>query len=314
LVLHHLTHVQVTDTKTADLFKTNANVIRDLLEGVARFCPKAYVCIITNPVNSTLPIACKVLEQHGVFDPCKVFGVTTLDVVRASTFAAHALGVDDPKTYTVPVVGGHSGATILPLFSQSSPAVEFSREQLDAVTNRECCLLWLSGLVFLRGGRCTDCSSQVCNSGAMRLACNRTQMVIFLADIQPDRASQSRCRFRDDMHGVRRLQVSQKAPKLIPNHAADTRRFVEAILKAARGDEGITEAAYVYLPGIEGGEKIAKELGVQYFATKLDFGRNGAVRAHPIGVLSDYERRLLDAGLPGLKKNIEDGELAVSQR
>jgi malate dehydrogenase len=81
-----------------------------------------------------------VLEQHGVFDPRKVFGVTTLDVVRASTFAAHALGVDDPKTYTVPVVGGHSGATILPLFSQSSPAVEFSsREQLDAVTNRECC-------------------------------------------------------------------------------------------------------------------------------------------------------------------------------
>jgi len=120
-----------------DLFKTNANVIRDLLEGVANFCPKAYVCIITNPVNSTLPIACKVLEQHGVFDPRKVFGVTTLDVVRASTFAAHALGTDDPKKYDVPVVGGHSGATILPLFSQSSPAIDFSQEQLDAVTNRE---------------------------------------------------------------------------------------------------------------------------------------------------------------------------------
>jgi malate dehydrogenase len=126
-----------TNPGVADLFKTNANVIRDLLEGVARFCPKAYVCIITNPVNSTLPIACKVLERHGVLDPRKVFGVTTLDVVRASTFAAHALGIDDPKKYQVPVVGGHSGATILPLFSQSSPAIEFSQGQLDAVTNRE---------------------------------------------------------------------------------------------------------------------------------------------------------------------------------
>ena len=86
-----------------------------------------------------MPIACKVLEQHGVFDSRKVFGVTTLDVVRASTFAAHALGTHDPKTYKVPVVGGHSGATILPLFSQSSPKVEFSQEQLDAVTNREHC-------------------------------------------------------------------------------------------------------------------------------------------------------------------------------
>lgn len=144
-IVHHRRHARPSSgqnmiTKIADLFKTNANVIRDLLQGVARFCPKAYVCIITNPVNSTLPIACKVLEEHGVFDPRKFFGVTTLDVVRASTFAAHALGVDDPKTYTVPVVGGHSGATILPLFSQSSPAVEFSREQLDAVTYRKCCL------------------------------------------------------------------------------------------------------------------------------------------------------------------------------
>jgi malate dehydrogenase len=116
------------------------------------------------------------------------------------------------------------------------------------------------------------------------------------------------------MHGVRRLQVSHNPRKLVPDHTADTMRFVEAIPKAARGAEGITEAAYVYPPGIECGDEIAKELGVQYIATKLDFGRNGAVKAHPIGELSDYERGLLDAGLPGLKKNIEDGELAASQR
>lgn len=89
--------------------------------------------------------------------------------------------------------------------------------------------------------------------------------------------------------------------------------FVESILKAARGDKGITEAAYVFLPDIEGGEEVSNELGVQYFATKLDLGRNGAARAHPIGALSTYEKGLLAAGLPDLKKNIEDGERAASQ-
>jgi malate dehydrogenase len=43
--------------------------------------------------------------------------VTTLDVVRAETFIADILGAD-PKDVSVPVVGGHAGATILPLLSQ----------------------------------------------------------------------------------------------------------------------------------------------------------------------------------------------------
>lgn len=37
-----------------------------------------------------MPIASEVLKSHGVYDPNKVFGVTTLDVVRANTFIAEA--------------------------------------------------------------------------------------------------------------------------------------------------------------------------------------------------------------------------------
>lgn len=124
-------------TSFVDLFKTNAGVIRDLLTGVAKFCPKAFVCIITNPVNSTLPIAVEVLKKHGVLDPARVFGVTTLDVVRASTFTTQALNLPDPRALKIPVVGGHSGATILPLISQSKPAVTLTKEQLDAITHRK---------------------------------------------------------------------------------------------------------------------------------------------------------------------------------
>lgn len=116
-------------------------MIADLTTGVAKFCPKAFLCIITNPVNSTVPIAAETLKKHNVFDPARLFGVTTLDVVRASTFVAHALNLPEPQQLKIPVVGGHSGATILPLFSQSQPAVNLTKEQLDAVTYRKstCC-------------------------------------------------------------------------------------------------------------------------------------------------------------------------------
>lgn len=43
-----------------DLFNTNAGIVRDLAAAAARTCPKAMLCIITNPVNSMVPIASEV--------------------------------------------------------------------------------------------------------------------------------------------------------------------------------------------------------------------------------------------------------------
>lgn len=41
--------------------------------------------MISNPVNSTVPIAAEILKSKGVYDKKKLFGVTTLDVVRQAT-------------------------------------------------------------------------------------------------------------------------------------------------------------------------------------------------------------------------------------
>merc|ERR1711972_374990 len=98
-------------------------------------CPKAAILIISNPVNSTVPIAASILKQKGVYDPKKLFGVTTLDVCRAKTFVAGAKGNDVLKT-NVPVIGGHAGTTIVPLLSQATPAVTFTDEERDALTHR----------------------------------------------------------------------------------------------------------------------------------------------------------------------------------
>ncbi|KAJ3000115.1 hypothetical protein NUW54_g6839 [Trametes sanguinea] len=104
-----------------DLFKINAGIVRDLAKGIAEAAPKAFVLVISNPVNSTVPIVAEVFKKAGVFDPKKIFGVTTLDVVRASTFVSEVLGdLSLAPKVTVPVVGGHSGVTIVPLLSQSS--------------------------------------------------------------------------------------------------------------------------------------------------------------------------------------------------
>ena len=99
----------------------------------------------------------------------RIFGVTTLDVVRTNTFVAEAKGLDVMKTQC-PVIGGHSGVTILPLLSQvsqsaynevqarlitmvkeiltfyllpfvtpsiqNSPKVTFSTEELEKMTDR----------------------------------------------------------------------------------------------------------------------------------------------------------------------------------
>lgn len=71
-----------------DLFNTNAAIVRDVAEAAAKACPNAFLSIITNPVNSNLPIACEVYKNNGCYDPKKIFGVTLLDVVRAQTFVS----------------------------------------------------------------------------------------------------------------------------------------------------------------------------------------------------------------------------------
>nr|ANE21355.1 malate dehydrogenase [Aureobasidium sp. P25] len=119
-----------------DLFKINAGIVRDLVKGIAEFCPDAFVLVISNPVNSTVPIAAEVLKAAGKFNPKKLFGVTTLDVVRAETFVAEITGETDPSKTTIPVIGGHSGETIVPLWSQAKPAVNVPEDKLDALTNR----------------------------------------------------------------------------------------------------------------------------------------------------------------------------------
>lgn len=122
----------------ADLFNINGNIIKNLVEKVAEVCPDACVGIVSNPVNTLVPLAAEVLRKKGVYDKRKLFGVSTLDVVRAKSFVSE-LKEKHAETVKVPVIGGHSGPTILPLLSQAlseGRKIEFTQEEIESLTHR----------------------------------------------------------------------------------------------------------------------------------------------------------------------------------
>merc|ERR1711934_128067 len=120
-----------------DLFEVNATLNANFAKAVAKNCPNAFVAIISNPVNSTVPIFAEQMKKEGCYDAKKIFGVCTLDIVRANTFVAEAAGLD-VQTLNVPVIGGHAGASILPVLSRSTPECKskLTQEQVEALTHR----------------------------------------------------------------------------------------------------------------------------------------------------------------------------------
>jgi len=225
-----------------DLFNTNASIVRDLAVACAEACPKAFIGIISNPVNSTVPIASEIFKKAGVYDPKRIFGISTLDVVRANTFIGEAKGVD-PTTVNVPVIGGHSGVTIIPLLSQATPSVSFPQDQIKALTER-----------------IQDAGTEVVKAKA----------------------------------GAGSATLSM---------AYAGARFTYSLIRALQGEANVTECAFVKSDVTE----------ASYFATPLVLGPNGIEKNLGLGNLNDYEKQLLAAALPELKKNIEKGEQFVGK-
>jgi malate dehydrogenase len=114
-----------------DLLKVNADIAKGTVEAVAKYAPKAVVALIVNPVNSVVPAMCALWEKAGL-DPCKIVGITTLDVVRANKFVTEMTG----KPAGIPVIGGHAGTTILPLFSQDPAGRLIPADQIPDLDKR----------------------------------------------------------------------------------------------------------------------------------------------------------------------------------
>merc|ERR1719337_136083 len=114
-----------------DLFKINANIAKEVVEACAKHCPDAVVALIVNPVNSVVPAMAELYKKKGL-DPKKIVGVTTLDCVRANKFVAEIVGCN-PADVNIPVIGGHAGVTIMPVFSQDQHGKKIPASQIPAL-------------------------------------------------------------------------------------------------------------------------------------------------------------------------------------
>lgn len=111
-----------------DLFKVNADIAKSLVSACAKFCPTAVLLMIVNPVNSVVPAMAELYKKKGL-DPKKIVGVTTLDIVRANKFVGEITG-KNPNFINIPVIGGHAGVTIMPVFSQDKTAATIDKEKI----------------------------------------------------------------------------------------------------------------------------------------------------------------------------------------
>ncbi|KAH8257325.1 hypothetical protein KR038_007419, partial [Drosophila bunnanda] len=119
----------------AQLMAANGQVAVKVATAVGAGCPGALLAFITNPVNMIVPAAAEVLKTNGVFDPRRLFGITTLDVVRSQKFIGDYMNIS-PDKVKIPVIGGHAGITILPLISQCQPEFKGGPAVIQEMTHR----------------------------------------------------------------------------------------------------------------------------------------------------------------------------------
>ncbi len=98
-----------------DLLATNAAIVRQVTERVARTSPNAILIVVSNPLD----VMCYVAKQASGFPRERVLGMAgVLDTARYRAFLADALDVS-VRDIQAMVLGGH-GDTMVPLLSYTT--------------------------------------------------------------------------------------------------------------------------------------------------------------------------------------------------
>src|SRR5688500_6873638 len=119
-----------------DLLNTNAKIVREVSENIARVAPDSIIIVVSNPLD----VMCYVAKEASGFPRERVIGMAgVLDTARYRSFLALELDVSVEDIQAM-VLGGH-GDTMVPLISYTTvsgiPVTQLiSKEKLDAIVNR----------------------------------------------------------------------------------------------------------------------------------------------------------------------------------
>ena len=119
-----------------DLIKTNAEIVKTVVEKVVKYSPEAIIIVVSNPLD-VMVYAAHIASNKPAN---KVFGMAgILDTGRYKAFLADALSIS-PKDIHALLLGGH-GDTMVPLPRYTSvsgiPVTELlDPEKIDAIVDR----------------------------------------------------------------------------------------------------------------------------------------------------------------------------------
>jgi malate dehydrogenase len=119
-----------------DLLKANADIIRGVAEAIRDHAPKAFVIMVTNPLDVMTYLTFRITG----FPRERVIGMAgVLDSTRFRTFLAQEIGVSVEEVHAM-VLGGH-GDTMVPLVRYSTvsgiPVEKFiAKERLAEIVQR----------------------------------------------------------------------------------------------------------------------------------------------------------------------------------
>jgi malate dehydrogenase len=109
-----------------DLVRTNADIVKQVSQQIKRYCPKAIVVVVSNPLD----VMCWVAKQVTGFPRERVIGMAgVLDTARYRLFLSQALNVSVEDIQAM-VLGGH-GDTMVPLVSYTTVSGIPVRQLLD---------------------------------------------------------------------------------------------------------------------------------------------------------------------------------------
>ncbi|XP_026462675.1 malate dehydrogenase, mitochondrial-like [Ctenocephalides felis] len=121
----HLTDIQ--------LFELNASVVHKIALHCAEVCPRAMFCVITSPVTCLVPMVSEVYKKHCVYDPRRIFGVTSVSSMRANTLVSMVTGAK-PSEVSIPLYGGYGRTLTVPVLSSDQSCCRFPPGQVDCLT------------------------------------------------------------------------------------------------------------------------------------------------------------------------------------